>query len=81
MNETMKTAYIATRLQPEYTSIIGVYSTFDKAKAAIHRYMNQYGFSLEKYQWNQEMWRYENKNALAEPSNLFHIGRWDIDKI
>lgn len=69
--------YIASTLDDEYgPDTISIHDSFDGAKAAIHRYMNYFGFKFEYYIWDNESWIYRDKNQFCK----FHIGKFILNE-
>jgi hypothetical protein len=70
----MKHVYIGYRINDGWCHTIGVYTTFDLAKAALHRYMNDCGWKVHEFKWDNEQWSYHVED------NVFNISKVELNK-
>lgn len=69
--------YVAYTLNDEYgPDPISIHDSFEKAKAAIHRYMNYFGHKFEDHIWDKELWIYRDKNQFCK----FQISKYILNE-
>ncbi len=67
--------YIVYEIGDDFSDMLSVNSTFDLAKAALHRYMNNHA-DFKKYVWDAENWSYRRDSWHSQ----FYIIKTEVDR-